>query len=100
MTVAGDVEGDVDALPAGDSGIDFVLQPVLGDFPLDVLNIPGEPCTEVAGAAGDTEASFGAAGGEAAIGAADRAAFAEGDLVGIFLGRGFRLLFGGSGSLF
>src|SRR5208337_5034772 len=97
MTVAGNVERDVDALRGGDAGIDFVFQPILGDFPLNDLHIPAIFGAEVATAAGNAEAALGTTGGETAVGSADRATFAEGNLIGFFLGLGLRLGLGWGG---
>src|SRR5438105_148710 len=51
MSVARDIEGDVDAVGAADARIDFVFEPVLRDHALHALHVPGEPITEVAPAA-------------------------------------------------
>jgi len=64
------------------------------------LHVPAEPCAEISSTAGDSEAAFRAAGVECAIGAADRAAFAEGNLIGLLLGRWLRFLFGWRGLFF
>ncbi len=63
------------------------------------LHVPAVSCAKIAAAAGDAETAFGAARGKAAIGSADRAAFAERDLVGFLLRRGLRLRFSGRGRL-
>ena len=100
MTIARNVEGDIDALRRCDLRVDFILQPVLGNFPLNDLDVPAVPRAKVASATRDSETAFGSAGVEGAIRTADRPAFAEGNLVGFFLrcrlrlrfGRGWRLL--------
>src|SRR5260370_9394242 len=94
MSIARDIEGDVNPLSAGDPGIDLVLQPVLGYFSLNDLDIVGILCAEITAAAGDAKPALGAAGGEAAVTAADRPAFAESDLIGFLLWHGFWLCLG------
>src|SRR5207302_3391117 len=99
MAIAGYVERDVDALRGGDLGIDLVLQPIFRYFALNDLDVPSEFCAKVSAAAGDAEAALRAPGAKTAIRSADRAAFAERDLIGLFLRSGLRLFFRGSGSL-
>src|SRR5205807_6326430 len=74
--------------------VDFVLQPVLGNFPLHTLHVPGEAHAKIAAAAGKTESTFRAARAEIAIRPTDRAAFSEGNLVGLLLRFGLWLFFG------
>src|SRR6267154_1795479 len=92
MSIAGHIEGDVNPLRGGDPRIDLILQPVLGYFSLNDLDIVGILCSKVTTTAGNAKPALGAAGVEAAIRSADRAAFAEGNLIGFFLGRGLRFL--------
>src|SRR5580704_12796896 len=99
MTVARNVEGDVDPLRAGDPGIDFILQPVVRDFPLNDLDIPAKLRAKVAAVSGDAKPTFCAARGKTTVGSADRAAFAESNLVGVFLGGRLRLCLGRNGWL-
>src|SRR5208283_923443 len=99
VAVAGDIEGDVDALSGRDAGIDLVLQPVLRDFLLDDLHVPAVAGAEIAAASADTEAALRATSGEGPVRTTDRTAFAEGNLVGLWFGSGL-LFFAGRGRLF
>src|SRR5208283_5485203 len=94
MTVACDVERDVDTVRFFDARIDFVLQPILGHLALYRLHIPGEAAAEIAASARESESAFGASGVEHAIRATDRAAFAVRNLIR-FLRLSFRLALGG-----
>src|SRR5205807_9837528 len=85
MPILHDVEGDVNTLRRRNARVDFVLQPVLGNFPLHTLHVPGEAHAKIAAAAGKTESTFRAARAEIAIRPTDRAAFSEGNLVGLLL---------------
>ena len=86
MPVASDIEGDVNPVGAGDSRIDFVLEPVLRNYALHTLHVPGEPAAEISAASGETEAALRAGRVERSIGTADRATFAKCDLVSLWLG--------------
>src|ERR1700675_3210883 len=55
MTVASNVEGNVDALGGGDLGIHLVLQPILRHFALNDLDVPAIPRAKIAAAPGYSE---------------------------------------------
>src|SRR6266536_4286062 len=95
MAVAGDIKSYVHAVGLRDPGIDFVLQPVLGNFALHGLNIPGESVAEIASAARKSESTLGAACAEHGVRSADGAALTVGNLIR-FLGLGFGLAFCGT----
>src|ERR1700689_3697519 len=104
MSIAGDVKRKIDAARLGDSGIHFVLQPVLRNLLLHHPYVPCEARAKVSATAGKTESTFGPACAENTIGSADRSAFAKGNDVVAFLHwfclrfvsrrTGFRLGFG------
>ncbi len=74
--------------------IDLVLQPVLRNLLLNHLHIPRVLRAEIPAASGDPESALGARRAERAVRPADRAAFAEGNLIVLFLRRRLRLLLG------
>src|SRR3979490_2081865 len=92
MPILHNVEGDVNALRRRDPRVDFILQPVLRNFPLDSLYIPGKPHAKIAAAPGKAESAFRASRAESSIRTADRPAFSEGNLVGLFFRFRLRLL--------
>src|SRR5208337_5249379 len=59
MSVARDIERQINPLRLHDPWIDFILQPVLGDFPLHGLHVPGEPAAEIAAASGKSKSALG-----------------------------------------
>ena len=91
MPVPHYVERDVHPLCRRDSRIYLVLQPVISDFLLNYMHIPGVFRTEVAPTPGDAESALRAAGAKAAVGPANRATFSESDLVVLRFGRGLGL---------
>src|SRR5438270_12436154 len=102
MSVARDIEGDVDAVGAADARIDFVFEPVLRDHALHALHVPGEPISEIASAPGEAKPAIRPARIESNVGTTHGAALAERNLVmfGLWLslrlgllGHGFLLLF-------
>src|SRR5437868_12467021 len=81
MSVARDIEGDVDAVGAADARIDLVFEPVLRDHALHALHVPGEPITEVAPAPRKAKPALRSRRIEGAVGTSYGAAFAERNLV-------------------
>src|SRR3954466_16220688 len=89
MSIARNVEGDVNPVGAGDTRVDFILEPVLRDYALNVLHVPGETPAEISAASGETEAALRAGSVECSVGTTDRATFAKCHLISLRLG--FRL---------
>src|SRR5262249_36582179 len=95
--VASDVKGEIHAISRTDARINLILQPVLGNFLLNNLHIPGVLISKVSATTGNAKSSFGAADAERAVWTANRPALAKGNNVVSFFDRlRFRFTFGGA----
>src|SRR5215472_443253 len=94
MSIPGHVKRDVNPLGRADSRVNLILQPVLGDLLLDYADIPTKSRAKITAAAGDSKPTLRAACGEGPIWATDWTAFAECDLVLLWLRRRLRLRLG------
>src|ERR1700719_4934919 len=81
MPIARNIKRQINALCVRNSGIDFILQPILGDLSLHALDVPRKPAAEIAAASRKSEATLGAARSHA-VGAGNRAALTIENLVG------------------
>src|SRR5260370_5165370 len=80
VPIARDIKRQIHPSPFRDPRVDFILQPVLGYFPLHALDIPRKPVAEITTASREAKSALGPASAHG-VGAADRTALAIRNLI-------------------